>query len=190
MLKSETKFKIDSESFNFNDVKIDSISELELKIDLGHLLMENQIDLTFDDLLNKAPNNKDNLYILSLIRLMLHPGGILNLINTYKGTIDKSYLTRMEILLNKAGFIDIEIRKTSSVHQIRTVRRQIETEDLNYGLTLKEIILPDEISRCHQFAKDFYYYKDFNYDLDVVKPFDLNCDHFAVYDEDGEILSL
>ena len=51
-------------------------------------------------------------------------------------------------------------------------------------------IEPEEIKRCHVFAKEFYFYKDFNYDLDVVKPFDLNCDHFAVYDMDGEIQSM
>lgn len=187
MKKTDTVNIIDSLLFNFNDIEYNSVSEAELTINLGHLMMRNQINKTFDDLLNEPTPKEGNLYILNRLRLMIHEGGILNLINQYKGEIDNSYLKRMEILLNKAGFIDIEIITTSTPMRIRAVRRPIETEELGYGLILKEIIDPKEISRCHQFAREFYFYKDFNYDMDVVKPFDLNCDHFAVLDEYNKI---
>jgi len=182
MQQSKTIKIIDSSTFDFTDIEFDSLSEIELTIDLGDLIMLNQTKETFDDLLKRNPYNTGNLYILSRIRLMLHDNGILNLINTYKGSIDSSYLKRLDILLNKAGFIDIEIKNESSPLIIRTVRRLVEIKELGYGLRFKEVIDPDEILQCHQFAKDYYYYKDFNYDMDVVKQFDLNCDYFAVYD--------
>lgn len=187
MQKSEKVQNIDSELFDFNNIEYNSVSEAGLTIDLGHLIMKNQINQTFGDLLNTQTHKEGNLYILSCLRLMINEGGILNLINQYKGEIDKSYLKRMEILLNKAGFVDIEIINTSSPMRIKAVRRPVETEKLGYGLVLKEIIEPDEISRCHQFARKFYFYKDFNYDMEVVEPFDLNCDHFAVFDEYNKI---
>ena len=190
MHKSETIKKIDPSIFDFTDIEFDSLSEVELTTDMGELIMKNQTNETFDELLKRNPYKTGNLFVLSRIRLMLHDNGILNLINTYKGTIDNSYLVRMEILLNKAGFIHLEVKKASSPLIIRAIRRPVETEDLGYGLILKEIIRPDEILLCHQFAKDYYYYKDFNYDMDVVKQFDLNCDHYAVYDENGEIYSM
>lgn len=187
MRNSGTVKKIDACVFNFNNIKFDSVSEVELTTDMGHLIMKNQTDKTFDDLLKRNPYNSGNLFHLTRLRLMLHDNGILTLINTYKETIDTSYLTRMEILLNKAGFIDLEVKNASDPLIIRAVRRPVEDEELGYGLVLKEVIHPDEIIRCHQFARDFYYYKDFNYDIEVVKQFDLNCDHFAVFDENNEI---
>lgn len=190
MQKLETIIKIDPSVFDFTNIEFDSVAEVELTTDLGDLIMLNMTDETFDDLLKRNPYNTGNLYFLSRIRLMLHDNGILNLINTYKGTIDTSYLTRMEILLNKAGFIDIKIKNTSEPLIIRAVRRPVETAELGYGLSFREVIDPNEISRCHQFARDYYYYKDFNYDLEIVKQFDINCDHYVVYNEENEIYSI
>ncbi len=190
MQKSETMKKIDPSIYDFSNIVFDSLSEIELTTDLGDLIMLNQTNETFDDLLKRNPYNTGNLYILSRIRLMLHDNGILYLINTYKGTIDDSYLTRMEILLNKGGFINIKIEKSSDTLKIRAVRRSVETAELGYGLSFREVIDPNEISRCHQFARDYYYYKDFNYDLEIVKQFDLNCDHYVVYNKENEIYSM
>lgn len=190
MQRSETIKKLDPSIFDFTDIEFDSLSEIELTTDLGDLIMLNQTNETFDDLIKRNTYNTGNLYILSRIRLMLHDNGILNLINTYKGAIDNSYLTRMEILLNKAGLIDIKIENSSKPLRIRAVRRSLKTAELSYGLRFKEVIDPDEISRCHRFARDYYYYKDFNYDLEVVRQFDLNCDQYAVYNEENEIYSI
>ncbi|MCK5672217.1 MAG: hypothetical protein KAH95_02515 [Spirochaetales bacterium] len=190
MLNSNTLLKIDSTNFDFSDIEFDSIPELELTIDLGHLIMNNLITKTFDDLIKETPDKKENLYILSQIRLMLYREGKLKLINTYNGKIDDSYIKRMTILLNKAGFIDIDIKEQENIQIIHSVKRPLEIIEFSYGFTLREVILPDEIKRCHQYAREFYYYKDLNYDLDVVKPFDLNCDYFAVYDKENQILSL
>ena len=190
MQKSETIKKIDPSIFDFTDIEIDSVSEVELTTDLGDLIMLNQTNETFDDLLKRNPYNTGNLYILSRIRLMLHDNGILYLINSYNGTIDDSYLTRMEILLNKGGFIDLEIINSTEPKIVRAVRRPLISKKLGYGLIFREVLDPDEISRGHRFAKDYYYYKDFNYDLEVVKQFDLNCDHYVVYNEENEIYSM
>ena len=182
--------KINSLTFNFENIEMNSVDEVELTIDLGELIMLNTANETFDDLLKKKNTNTGNLFILSRIRLMLHENGIFTLINTYNGTIDKSYLTRMNILLNKAGFIDIKTKNHIGSIKIKSIRRPLISKKLGYGMTFKEVLDPWEISRCHQFTKDYYYYKDFNYDLDVVKQFDLNCDHYTVYDEDNEICSI
>ncbi len=186
---SNTLVKIDSDNFDFSDIEFDSIPELELTINLGHLIMNNQITKTFDDLIKETPDKKENLYILSQIRLMLYKEGKLRIVNSYTGNINDSYIKRMTILLNNAGFIDIKIKEQKNLQIIDCVKRPLESKELGNGLVFKEIIHPDEISKCHQFAKDFYYYKDLNYDLNVVKKFDLNCDTYVVYDSDNEICS-
>jgi len=181
--------KIDPSTFNFTDIKYNSESELEITLDLGHLIMENQITKSFDDFLKELPDYKGNLYIFKQIRLMLHEEGILKILNTYTGDINGSYIRRLKILLNKAGFTGIKIKKKEQVQIIQAVKRTLELKDLGNGLVFKEVIDPTEIFRCHQFAKDFYYYKDLNYDLNVVKKFDLNCDTYAVYDSENKICS-
>ncbi len=188
-MQTETIKRIDTSHFDFNRAAFDALSEVELTIDLGDLSLHDRTVETFDDLITRTPYRSGNLFYLTRIRLMLHQGGILNLVNTYKGNIDSSYLNRLEMLLNKAGFINPEVIETSSPVQIKTLRRPEEVIDVGYGLTLREVILPEEIYRCHLYAKDYYYNKDFNYDLEVVKQFDLNCDHFAVFDENNEIYS-
>ena len=156
MQKSETIKKIDPSIFDFTDIEIDSVSEVELTTDLGDLIMLNQTNETFDDLLKRNPYNTGNLYILSRIRLMLHDNGILYLINSYNGTIDDSYLTRMEILLNKGGFIDLEIINSTEPKIVRAVRRPLISKKLGYGLIFREVLDPDEISRGHRLAKTTY----------------------------------
>ena len=188
-MKAETIKRIDASHFDFNGITFDSLSEVELTINLGDLSLRNRTDETFNDLITRAPYREGNLFFLTRIRLLLHSGGILNLVNMYKGIIDNSYLNRLEILLNKAGFINPEVIETSIPVKIKALRRPEEVVDVGYGLTLREVIYPEEIRRCHLYAKDYYYYKDFNYDLAVVKQFDLNCDHFAVFDENNEIYS-
>lgn len=189
MKNSEKLLKIESNAFNSSDIEVNSISEIELTTDMGNLIMNNQIDKTFNDFINEAQNRKDPLYILSQMRLLLRDNGVLRIENTYTGDIDKSYIKRQKILLNKAGFIDIKMEKQKYPQLINSVRRPLEVKELGNGLVFKEVIHPYEISRCHQFAKDFYYYKDLNYDLNVVKKFDLNCDTYVVYDSDNEICS-
>ncbi len=189
MLEVETLLKINSTEYNFINGVFDSISEIELTIDLGHLIMKNQITKSFDDFLKESPDCKENLYIFKQIRLMLHEKGILKILNTYTGNINESYIKRLKILLTKAGFIDVKIKKKDQVQIIQAVKRTLELKDLGNGLVFKEVIDPAEIFRSHQFAKDFYYYKDLNYDLNVVKKFDLNCDTYVVYDSENEICS-
>ncbi len=190
MHSSDTIKRIDTRIFDFKNIEFNSVRDVELTTNLGLLSMENQINETFDELIRLDTSEKGNLYHLSRIRYMMNDNGILHLINTYNGKIDDSYLARVRILLNKAGFIDIKIDNSSSPLKIEATKRPPETEEIGYGLTLKEIIYPDDILKCHEFARDFYSYKDFNYDMQVVKQFDLNCDHFAVVDENNEIFCM
>ena len=181
--------KIEADSFDFKNIPFDALTEVELVIDLGNLDMKDQISDTFDDLLKRSDHETGNLYPLVRIRLMLKPEGILNLVNTYAGVKDSNYLNRMEILLNKAGFVNIKVVDPEGLSRIKAERRPLVDIPLKYNLRLKEVIDPDEIMRCHMFAKEYYFYKDFNYDLEVVKRSDLHCDHFAVYDSDMRIQS-
>ncbi|MCK5153108.1 MAG: hypothetical protein KAQ93_02015 [Spirochaetales bacterium] len=182
--------QINSLTFNFEAIEFNLENEIELTIDLGQLIMRNQTNESFDDLLKQLTPKNDNLFILSRLRLMLQEEGILTIINQYTGPIENSYMARMEILLNKAGFIDIEIISSSIPLTVKAKKRILERVDIGYGLVLREVIHPDEILLCHKYAKDYYFYKDFNYDLNVVKKFDLNCDHFAVFDDNNEIYSM
>ncbi len=182
--------KIDVLTFDFKNVDFDSFTEIELTMDLGDLVMLDQTNDTFDDLIKNEAYKKGNLYYLTKIRYMLKESGVLKLVNTYSGIKDAGYSNRLDMLLNKAGFINIEYPESGESSSVRCIKRPAESLDIGYGLTLREVYYPDEIYRCHLYAKEFYFYKDFNYDLDVVKQFDLNCDHFAVFDEDDEIYSL
>ncbi len=186
-MQIKTATEIDASRFDFSNVEFDSLSSITLTVDLGDLALKEHTEETFKDLLRRAPYQSGNLFYLTRVRLMLHPNAILTLINTYAGTVDTGYMKRLELLLNKAGFIQIKIIKPSYPMELEALRRPEELIDFGYGLTLREVIRPEEIYRCHLFAKDYYFYKDFNYDLNVVKQFDLNCDHFAVFDEEDKI---
>jgi len=190
MINTGTLKTIDVNSFDFKNIEYNSLPSFALTMNLGDLIMKNQTDETFVDLMKRNPSQSGILYYFTRIRLMLHDYGMLEINNTFDGVIDKSYRKRLEILLNKAGFIDYTTSQTSEFHRVKAVKRPAVVQDIGYGLTLREVLLPEEIYQCHLYAKDFYYYKDFNYDLDVVKQFDLNCDHFAVYDENNKICSL
>jgi hypothetical protein len=55
---------------------------------------------------------------------------------------------------------------------------------------LREITDPAEVLACHEFAREVYYYKDFKYDLDVVRQFDAHADMFVVYDRAGRTIAV
>jgi hypothetical protein len=57
-------------------------------------------------------------------------------------------------------------------------------------MVIREVADPHEIETIHEFAREYYYYKDFNYDLDVVRQFDPNSDVLAVFEPNGTILSI
>jgi hypothetical protein len=165
-------------------------SEVKAELDFGKLALQNQIQETFDDLIVRESYRSGNLYELYKLRLMLKAGGKLYLRNVYSGDTGPDYILRQEILLNKSGFIDIACSQKDNVIEIEAVRRPVEIQELEYGLKIVEVVEPDEVLNCHEFAGKFYYFKDFNYDLDVARQFDLNADLFVVYDTYGEIYSI
>lgn len=183
--------KLDCEAIDLGSITLDSLSEVEVRMDLGELELKNQVHESFDDLIAKEQYKTGNLYQLNKLRLLLKANGNLRLINTYNGKInDAYYLNKQEMLLNKAGFVHIKITRREKPLIIEAVKRPLEEEEQDFGLKLVEVIHPQEILRCHDFAREYYYYKDFNYDLEVVKQFDLNSDLLVVYDSAGDICSI
>ncbi len=73
---------------------------------------------------------------------------------------------------------------------VQARRRGEAFEEYDHGMVLREIIDPDGILACHEFARELYYYKDFKYDLEVVRQFDAHADLFAVYDRSGRIMAI
>ncbi len=182
--------KLDCEAIDFGSITLDSLSEVEIRMDLGKLELKNQVHESFDDLIDREQYKTGNLFQLNKLRLLLKANGTLKLINTYNGKINDAYLYRQEMLLNKAGFVHIKITCREKPLIIEAVKRPLEEEEQDFGLKLVEVIHPEEILRCHDFAREYYYYKDFNYDLEVVKQFDLNSDLFVLYDSAGDICSI
>ena len=173
-----------------HEVKKNSRTGVNAELDLGDLELKRQVSQSFDDLVALDWYKHGNLYELQKLRLLLRENGILRLVNTYAGKIDQTYLFHQEILLNKAGFVDLRIQSDKNPLIIEARKRPLVTEEYEYGFTLTEIVDPDEIFACHEFAKEYYYYKDFNYDLDIVRQFDLNADLMIVRDGSGEICSM
>jgi hypothetical protein len=182
--------RVEVEDFSIQDVKKDKYAEVEAQLDLGKLELKNQINESFDDLIEREWYRKGNLYELNKLRLLLKENGKLIITNSYKGPVDEAYLFRLEILLNKAGFVDLKLLRKTPPLRLEAVKRPLFSEEFEYGMHLREVIDPEETQRCHEFAKDYYYYKDFNYDFDVVRQFDLNADLIVVYDGSGNISSL
>ena len=182
--------RVEVEDFSIQDVKKDQYDEVEVRLDLGPLELKAQVLESFDDLIDREWYRKGNLYELNKLRLLLKEKGKLILGNRYEGPVDSGYISRLEILLNKAGFVDLKVVRQSPSLLLEAVKRPLYSEEFEYGMHLREIIDPDETQACHEFAKEYYYYKDFNYDFDVVRQFDLNADLLVVYDGTGRISSL
>jgi hypothetical protein len=57
-------------------------------------------------------------------------------------------------------------------------------------MTVRELTEPDELQATQEFARSYYYYKDFNYDFTVTEQFDLSTDTIATYDKTGELVAV
>lgn len=178
--------------FAIEDSDMERLDRLDLELDLGDLEIKSQITETFDDLIVAERYRTGHLYDLTKARLLLQTGGVLKIINTYAGPakIDDIYLRNLDILLTKAGFYQIQTVPLDGVFVTTCVRRPILTRNYRFNMTFRELIKPAEIMRTHEFAKEIFYYKDNNYDIEVSRQFDLNSDVFAVYDGSDEIVSL
>lgn len=172
------------------DLESDSLAGLELALDLGGLTLSDEGSDTFADVLTRKEPPSGNLRRLQKCRLAVREGGTLRLVNRHKGPIDRRYVSLEEMLLNVAGFVDVSVTDEAPFHTLAATRRPGVVEELDYDMVLREVIDPDDVLRCHEFAREYYYYKDYNYDLDVVKHFDPNADMYAVYDSGGRVLAI
>ncbi len=147
-------------------------------------------DESFDDLIARNQYHSGPLVALNELRLELGDNEAVRVAvrgKTPAGVIEERNLN---MLFHKAGFENIEYKKECSPPVVECVRRPVYTVPYDYGLFLKELIAPDDILRCHEFARKVYYYKDFHYDYDVTRQFDPNADVFAVVNAEEDILAL
>ncbi|MEQ9367243.1 MAG: hypothetical protein RIF32_23630 [Leptospirales bacterium] len=176
--------------FTLGDSDMERMDRIDLETDLGDLEMKDQITDSFDDLIRQERYRTGNLYDLTKARLLLKPGGDLRLVNAYPGPFDEIYLRNLDILLTKAGFDKIQTRPVDGVLLVSAKRRPILTRQYRFNMTFRELVKPADIMRTHEFAKEIFYYKDNNYDIELSRQFDLNSDVFAVFDGSDELVSL
>ncbi len=162
---------------------------LELNLDLGDLQLLDQVNEGFDDLIAREQYRNGLLAPLRECRLALREGGSLTLVNTHPGHHEQSYLQREEMLLRVAGFTDFTVAGSSPL-VVKAIRRPPVVEQEDYGMVIRELVTPDEIVVSHQFAREYYFYKDYNYDYEVARQFDLHSNVYAVYDKSWELLAL
>jgi hypothetical protein len=173
------------------DVLPNSEAAVTIEIDLKDLELRYQVHETFDDLIARKQHRSGLLYELLKLRLMLQESGSLRLINRYRGVIDTGYRLRVEMLLTKAGFHQFRITNRDGCQVIDAKRRPYLVEQHKNGLTLREIVNSQQkFDQCHEFAQEIYYFKDYNYDIEVARQFDLNSDLFSMADKSGRIYSI
>lgn len=145
---------------------------------------------TFDDLIDRKQYRTGPLVRLNKLRLDLTDNQPFMVGITGKKPSNPIEVRNLKMLFHKAGFDKLEYTETNATAEIHGVKRPLYTVPYDYGLVLKEFIKEEEILRCHEFARNVYYYKDFNYDFDVTRQFDPNADVFAVVNSEDEILAL
>ncbi len=167
-----------------------SLDEMEVTLDLGDLALNSFTNESFDDLIARKGATTGNLVPLRKCRLVLRDGGRLRLVNPHPGASESSYLELQEMLLRAAGFTEVAIREPGPPLVVEAVKRKPLAEEQDFGMTVRELVDPQDIEATHEFARDIYYYKDFNYDTELVRHFDLHTDVFATYDKNGEMVSM
>jgi hypothetical protein len=181
--------KIDILLAPIGGLQADTLDDIEVTLDLGDLPIVEQTGESFDDLIARQARDPGNLLPLRKCRHVLRVGGTLRLTNTYAGPSDPRYLERQEILLNAAGFVDLNVSAGKPL-VVEARKRVPVLEEHEFGMVIRELVTPDEIAKSHEFARQYYFFKDFNYDLEVTRQFDLHTDTIACCDKNGEIVAL
>ena len=142
-----------------NEVRTSALqSEIRTEIEIGPLGIVNRTDENFDDLIERRQFKSGNLYALNELRLQLMDGGKLTLINSFTGRTDAGYTDLQEILMNKAGFINVEFEQSNKMLTATAVKRPAVAIDIGYGMTIREMISEREIRECHDFAEEIYFW--------------------------------
>ncbi len=170
-------------------LQAESLDEVEGTLDLGELPISEQVSESFDDLITRQGRDPGLLLPLRKCRHVLRVGGTLRLTNAYGGPVDPRYGERVVILLNAAGFQDVRVSHESPL-LVQGRKRALVREEHEFGMVVRELVTPEEIAASHEFARKYYFFKDFNYDLEVTRQFDLHTDTFATCDRNGEIVAL
>ncbi len=169
------------------DLRPASLDSIEVNLDLGDLEVCSKTDESFDDLIAREQYRNGNLVRLQTCRRMLRSGGLLLLRDSGGSTACDGHFERVQMLLRVAGFTEVVLKGAGVV---QAAKRPPVVEEYEHGIVLREVVEPAETQACHEFAREYYYYKDFNYDLDVVRQFDLNADMYALYDSSNRIAAL
>jgi hypothetical protein len=175
---------------SLSELRHDSLDALEITLDLGDLSLSGQVSETFDDLIGQERYQTGNLFPLRKCRHVLREGGTLRLTNTHPGAHEVEYQELQTLLLRSAGFTDMAPIGESPPFVIEARKRPAMVEEQEFGMIVREIMTPEDLALTHEFAREYYFYKDFNYDLDVSRQFDLHTDVFAMYDKSGQIVAL
>jgi len=181
--------KMDLLQASINDLQGDTLDDLELTLDLGPLSLADQATETFDELIARQSRDPGNLSPLRKCRHVLRRGGALRLSNPHPGASEPGYLELQEMLLNAAGLIDVKISGTQPL-TLEAKKRPPVREEHEFGMVVEEIVSPQGLEKSHEFARQYYFFKDYNYDLEVTRQFDLHTDVIASYDKNGEIVAL
>lgn len=172
------------------DLRQGSLDTLEVTLDLGDLVLLDQVNESFDDLIRQERDHTGILAPLRKARHVLREGGRLLLHNPHPGADAPAYQALQEMLLRTAGFTDAIVNGQAGSLLVEATRRPGVVEEQEYGMVVREIISPEDLARTHEFARDYYFYKDFNYDYEVARQFDLHSHVFAVYDKANQMVAL
>ncbi len=182
--------KMDLGQASASDLQPDSHDSVELTLDLGELTLTDQEEESFDDLIRQQKYKSGNLFPLHKCRLALRDNGTLRLYNLHPGAGDPRYQDLQQLLLRLAGFHDATVSGSEPPFLVEARKRPAVVEEQEYGMVVREVVTPQEVAAAHEFARTYYFYKDFNYDLEVARQFDLHTYVFAVYDKSSQMVAL
>jgi hypothetical protein len=163
------------------------VTRLTLHID--DLTLASRTDDSFDDLIARDQYNHGPLVKLNGLRRELSDDEPVTVEIAGKIPSNPAEERNLKMMFHKAGFQNLEYLPSAEGAKMRGVKRPLYRIKYDYGLHLQEIIGEPEILECHEFARQIYYFKDFNYDYDVSRQFDPNADVFTVKNSAGEVLA-
>ena len=162
----------------------------KLELSVRDLHVVDSVEESFDDLIARNQWALGHLVPLNALRLELEEGEETEIHVTGLDLTDQKACIGLQTLFTKAGFTHLQVVDVDTGVTISARKRPLIQKEYGNGIVLSEVIDPGEIARCHAFANEVFYYRDFNYDYEVARQFDPNADMFAVYNGNGDLLSI
>ncbi|RQV99177.1 hypothetical protein EH220_02155, partial [bacterium] len=147
---------------------------------LEDLKLAASVDESFDELIDRKQYSLGPLVVLNKLRLGLDDNEQVEFVLAGAIPSDAVEERNLQMLFHKAGFDQVEYRTAPNGRMVSARKRPLYTVPYEYGFSLKELIDEADILKGHEFAREVYYYKDFNYNYEVARQFDPNADLFAV----------